>query len=252
MVRAPTLRVYTHTSHVALRDGAASHHRPVCLLQAVGQAGRQSRCHLDDDSRTLQGAVGQLARSQALRLAKCSALPVTSQHILASPAEPAPSLGSIPHPRGPLRALSTHAMPSQCASLTGARCADRSHQLQPDRVRAVLCPGSSSARLSISPFRRLSQDMRGFACSCHFVAPVCANSCCSAHVCCARCCRPDPRMTMVAHVGPIFSCRVDGDMLYDDSGGQETKSSGLKSLFVSAMVPVHLRVTNKLISIHLH
>ena len=58
-------------------------------------------------------------------------------------------------------------------------------------------------------------------------------------------------MTMVAHVGPIFSCRVDGDMLYDDSGGQETKSSGLKSLFVSAMVPVHLRVTNKLISIHL-
>ena len=59
--------VCTHTSHVALRDGAASHDRPVCLLQAVCQAGRHSCCHLDDKSHTLQVARDYSARSQALR-----------------------------------------------------------------------------------------------------------------------------------------------------------------------------------------
>ena len=58
-------------------------------------------------------------------------------------------------------------------------------------------------------------------------------------------------MTMSAHVGPISSCRVDGDMLYDDRGGQGSKISGLKSLLVSAMVPIHLRVTHNLFSTYL-
>lgn len=58
-------------------------------------------------------------------------------------------------------------------------------------------------------------------------------------------------MNMGAHVGPISSCRVDGGILYDDEGGQKSKKSGLKSLLVSVMVSVHLRVTNKLFSITL-